>query len=87
MSGVAAIVIALLLRLHPAKRGLNCARQRNYRWHPAGAEDLRNAFERYGEIRDVYMPKDFHTGCARLLEHPSYEVLCRCCTMSSGLRK
>ena len=31
------------------------------------AEDLRNAFERYGEIRDVYMPKDFHTGCVTRL--------------------
>ena len=31
------------------------------------AEDVRNAFERYGEIRDVYMPKDFHTGCVQNL--------------------
>ncbi|KAM1819711.1 hypothetical protein ACFX15_001268 [Malus domestica] len=26
------------------------------------AEELRDSFERYGEVRDVYIPKDYHTG-------------------------
>jgi RNA recognition motif-containing protein len=24
-------------------------------------EDLKKEFERYGEVRDVYMPKDYYT--------------------------
>jgi hypothetical protein len=26
-------------------------------------DEVKQAFERYGEVRDVYMPKDFYTGC------------------------
>lgn len=26
-------------------------------------EDIRKEFERYGEVRDVYIPKDFYTKC------------------------
>jgi hypothetical protein len=25
------------------------------------AEDIRAKFERYGEVRDVYLPKDYYT--------------------------
>jgi hypothetical protein len=26
-------------------------------------EDIRKEFERYGDVRDVYIPKDFYTRC------------------------
>ena len=28
----------------------------------ARPDDIRMKFERYGEIRDVYLPRDFYTG-------------------------
>ena len=34
------------------------------------ADDVRYKFERYGFIRDIYLPKDHHSGCARLLWQP-----------------
>ena len=36
---------------------------RKYTLHRA--DDVRYKFERYGFIRDIYLPKDHHTGCAR----------------------
>ena len=29
--------------------------------------DLRHLFEKYGEVRDVYIPRDFHTGKCRCM--------------------
>ncbi|KAL3132690.1 hypothetical protein ABBQ32_009203 [Trebouxia sp. C0010 RCD-2024] len=31
----------------------------------ARADEVREKFERFGEIRDVYLPRDFHTGRSR----------------------
>lgn len=32
---------------------------------PHRADDLRTKFERYGEVRDIYLPKDYYSGCER----------------------
>jgi len=37
---------------------------RNLSWE-AGPRDLRYAFDRYGEIKDVYIPRDYSTGRPR----------------------
>ena len=34
-------------------------------------EEVRDIFERYGPVRDVYMPKDFHSGQVPRAPHPS----------------
>lgn len=32
-------------------------------WH-GSADEVREMFEKYGPVRDVYLPKDFYTGMA-----------------------
>lgn len=41
------------------------------------AEEVREKFERFGEIRDVYLPRDFHTGYGNnmtLRNAPRYSI-------------
>lgn len=32
-------------------------------------DEVKQAFERYGEVRDVYMPKDYYSGCVALRQN------------------
>ncbi len=45
-------------------------------------DDLRKIFEKYGEVKDVYIPKDFHTGEPREFAYVQYVPYVICHTPS-----
>ena len=53
--------ISLLVRNLPLDARCPLLRQFNELCAVFSPEELRSMFERYGDVRDVYLPRDYHT--------------------------